>query len=364
MNFVGWLRHAVRSAWFWITIWVVVVAVAACVISIMYWDWLNIRESNGSTIRNIVLAAVAVIALPLAIWRSIVAEKQAETAQRGLLNERYQKGAEMLGSAVLSVRLGGIYALDRLAKNHADDHHIQIMCLFSAFIRDPPKDQGKDNAANDEKVQNNSSGLQDPNPKVREDIQAVMECLVNPSDGQLKIEDREGYILNLRNADLSGVSLMEADLFWASLWDVNLRHAHLVRADLCYATLWDADLSHANLGRANLTGADLSGASLWGTNLSEADLSGTNLSYSDFVGAKLPKDLTQDQLDRAVADPDNPPILTDVKDRKTGKPLVWRGASTEQISREDGAETAARRLSGVLGWVLSFRFLPFRRGLQ
>ena len=327
MNFVSWLRHAVRSAWFWITIWVVVVVVAACVISIMYWDWLNIRESNGSTIRNIVLAAAAVIALPLAIWRSIVAEKQAETAQRGLLNERYQKGAEMLGSAVLSVRLGGIYALDRLAKNHADDHHIQIMRLFSAFIRNPPKDQGEDNAANDEKVQNNSSGLQDPNPKVREDIQAVMECLCNRSDGQLKIEYREGYILDLCNAYLSGVTLTEADLFWASLWDVNLRHAHLVRADLSHASLCNADLSHTNLGRAILAKADLSGTRLLGANLAGADLSGTILSYSDFVGSELPKDLTQEQLDPAVADPDNPPILTDVKDRKTGKPLVWRGAS-------------------------------------
>ena len=96
----GWLRHAVRSAWlwithavpawFWITIWVVLVVTAVSVISIMYWDWLSI-ESNGSTIRNIVMVAAAMIALPLAIWRSIVAERQAKTAQRGLLNERYQK---------------------------------------------------------------------------------------------------------------------------------------------------------------------------------------------------------------------------------------------------------------------------------
>ena len=334
MNFVSWLRHAVKSAWFWITIWVVSVVLAACVISIVYWDWLSIRESNGSTIRNIVLATAALIALPLAVWRSMVAahqadtaRRQAETAQRSLLNERYQKGAEMLGSAVLSVRLAGIYALDRLAKNHAEGHHIQIMRLFSAFICNPPKDQAKDNAANDEKVQNNSSGLRDPNPKIREDIQAVMECLGNRSDGQLKIEDREGYILDLCNADLSGVVLMDkANLFWASLWDVNLRHAYLVCADLSHARLCNADLSFANLGRAILTGADLSGARLLGTNLSAANLSAANLSYSDFDD-ELPKDLTQEQLDSAVADPSTPPILTDVKDRKTGKPLVWRGAS-------------------------------------
>ena len=51
----------------------------------------------------------------LAVWRSIVAERQADTAQQSLLNERYQKGAEMLGNEVLSVRMGGIYALGRLA---------------------------------------------------------------------------------------------------------------------------------------------------------------------------------------------------------------------------------------------------------
>ena len=87
-----------RSNAVWVLAWVVFVLIAATVLSIMFWDWLSIRESNGSTIRNIVLAGAAVIALPLAVWRSIVAAHQADTAQYGLLNERYQKGAEMLGS--------------------------------------------------------------------------------------------------------------------------------------------------------------------------------------------------------------------------------------------------------------------------
>ena len=143
MNFVRWLHHTVRSAWFWITIWVVLVVAAASVISIMYWDWLSIRESNGSTIRNVVLAAAAGIALPLAVWRSIVAARQAETAQRGLLNERYQKGAEMLDSAVLSVRLGGIYALAGLAEDHPNQYHVPIFQLFCAFVRRPPEEGEK-----------------------------------------------------------------------------------------------------------------------------------------------------------------------------------------------------------------------------
>ena len=109
----------------------------------MFWCWLSAGESGSTAIRNLGLVVAAIIALPLAIWRSIVAERQAataqrqsETAQRGLLNERYQKGSEMLGSHVLSVRLGGIYALTRLAREHPGDYHTQIMSLLCAFA--PP----------------------------------------------------------------------------------------------------------------------------------------------------------------------------------------------------------------------------------
>ncbi len=87
--------------------------------------------------RNLALIAGFVIGIPLAVWRSWTADRQAETAERGLRNERYQQGAEMLGSKTLSVRLGGIYALERLAQDHPDDYHGQIIDLFSAFVRRP-----------------------------------------------------------------------------------------------------------------------------------------------------------------------------------------------------------------------------------
>ena len=80
------------------------------------WKWFSEGESNSGTIRNIGLVLAGLVALPLALWRSFVAQNQARAAQRqaftaqeGLANDRYQKGAEMLGSDVLSVRIGGIY---------------------------------------------------------------------------------------------------------------------------------------------------------------------------------------------------------------------------------------------------------------
>ena len=106
-----------------------------------FWEWLSGGESGSTTVRNVVLVLAGVIALPLAVWRSVVADRQSRTAQQGLLNERYQKSGEMLGSDVLSVRLAGIYALQRLAAEHPDQYHIQVMRLFCAFLRMPTKDQ-------------------------------------------------------------------------------------------------------------------------------------------------------------------------------------------------------------------------------
>ena len=64
-----------------------------------YWDNLGSdMESLSTTIRNVALVIGGSAAILLALWRSRVAERQAASAEGSLLNERYQKGAEMLGS--------------------------------------------------------------------------------------------------------------------------------------------------------------------------------------------------------------------------------------------------------------------------
>ena len=212
-----------------------VVLVAALALSILFWDWLRGDESGSTTIRNLGLVIAAIVALPLAIWRSKVAERQADTAQRqsrtaqrGLLNERYQKGAEMLGSQVLAVRLGGIYALARLAREHPGDYHIQIMSLLCAFARNPTP-MGKED------------------PKVREDVRAVIRAVVERNEAQIEREEQEDYRL-----DLSGANLEGAFPQGAIPADANLKGADLA----------DANLEGAFLFRANLEGASLAGANL------------------------------------------------------------------------------------------------------
>ena len=97
-------------------------------------------ESWSTIIRNFGLVIAAGIALWFAKQRIMVADRQAKIAQLGLLNERYQKGAEMLASGDLTGHIGGIYALAGLAREHPGDYHTKIMRLLCAFVRHPVGD--------------------------------------------------------------------------------------------------------------------------------------------------------------------------------------------------------------------------------
>lgn len=348
-----WRVKGKSAGWLWVAAWVVVVLAGSVVFSTMFWDWLSVEKSNGTIIRksgneiirNLGLVMAAIVALPLAIWRSTVAERQAiasqrqaETAQHSLLNERYQKGAEMMGSEVLSVRLGGIYALARLAHEHPEEYHTQIMQLYCAFVRAHPETDK--NAAVEGKQQRTL---------LREDVQAILTAIGKRSEAQIAIE-REGteepYTLDLSHtnlvganltcavlsrAALVGVKLSGATLFGAKLSGAVLNRAELVNAnltgaDLSRASLSDATLSDARLARTDLTGAFLDGAdlscvNLFNANLTDATLINTTLTNTHFSGCK---GLTQEQLNDAHAHMAGPPMLTDVVDSKTGEPLVWR----------------------------------------
>ncbi len=350
-RFLGFLEDRFAP----LTLMVLVVVIT---LAILFWDSWRGEESGSTAIRNLVLVIATIAALPLAIWRSKVAERQAataqrqsETAQRGLLNERYQKGAEMLGSSVLAVRLGGIYALARLAREHLGDYHTQIMSLLCAFVRHPAGEpvevaepiSGRSLTPTAEFNRGWHRAGNDLPLRVREDIQAIMTAVRERSEAQIEIEKEGEYRLNLSGANLNDAYLFDANLYGANLKEAKLNRANLVGAKLEGAYLMDAELAsaklcevklnRANLDRVDLTGADLLDAKLKRVNLVEANLDGANLDGANLTGAfdmRGCKGLIQEQIDQAVALPDNPPNLEGVVDANTGNPLVWRGASPSE----------------------------------
>ena len=267
-------RVVIRDELWWVA-GVTLVLVIGVFLSWLYWEDLRgDQESLSTTIRNLGLVIGGVIAILLAVWRSRVAERQADTSQQSLLNARYERGAEMLGNDVLSVRLGGIYALQRLAWEHPDQYHIQIMHLFCSFARNPP---GSAKRIVYQYAENELTR------RLREDVQAVMNAIGARSKTGLGLEKAaEDFQLDLRDADLHGASLRRA----------NLAGAVLIRAELGRTDLQEADLSRSNLGFANLdlamlAGAKLSGADLLGTNLSRTFIQHTDFSFAGFQGANL-----------------------------------------------------------------------------
>ena len=309
------------SGCLWITLSAIFLAVEVG-LSVWFWCWLTTEgESASTTIRNIGFVMAGTVALPLAIWRGLVAngqassaQRQAETAQNSLLTERYERGAEMLGNAVLSVRLGGVYALERLAAENPEEYHLQVMKLFCAFVRNPTKDES---IADPIRPQFMTSEL-------REDIQATLTAIGRRGERGIGIEVEVGFTpLDLHGADLTG-----ADLAGLNLAGADLRQAKLARANFMNANLAGALLAGANLFnpyyRADVGSEEALMESVTQTRLifNNANVSGT---YFSLEGMYPASGIFQEQLDYACADPDEPPKLDGVYDMENGEQLVWRG---------------------------------------
>ena len=299
---------------------VLAVAVSACV---FLWGWLSDDESNSATIRNLGLFAVVPVSFWLALWRNSIAQSQAATARGSLLNERYQKGAEMLASRTPLERIGGVHALQQIAQESPDAHRRQVIRLLAAFVQHPPRDEAHDPysapAGND----------------VKSAVEAIHSCRAYASGRLIELDLRganlqqiELYGISLENADLTGaklrgarledVNLSGAELANADLRDAqlagaepympcflietNLSGANLVRADLANNDLRDSDLSNASLVGAVLVGADLRGA-----DLTAADLTGAVLAYAKLSGVNLAEaKLTSTDLSGARLFADDP----------------------------------------------------------
>ncbi|MFF4195187.1 pentapeptide repeat-containing protein [Nonomuraea sp. NPDC001831] len=195
----------------------------------------------------------------------VYTSRSLETAQEGQITDRYTKAIEQLGSKKIDVRLGAIYALQRLAQDSERDRET-IANVMAAYVREhDPKPKAK------------------PPAQPKTDVQAALTVL-SRADRQPDAEaaDWDYCICNLARirvpgADLVWAHLNGADLREADLRETDLRGAYLNGADLIEANLREADLSRADLSRADLIEADLSRAYLIGTGLSWADLRGADL---------------------------------------------------------------------------------------
>ena len=75
----NWQLPGSGGTWLAVSLVVLFIEIA---LSIVFWNWLSGGESASTTIRNVGLVIAGSVALPLAIWRGVVADRQASAAQR------------------------------------------------------------------------------------------------------------------------------------------------------------------------------------------------------------------------------------------------------------------------------------------
>ncbi len=265
---------------------------------------MRVRSRHEPTVVGALIGAGSAVIVALAgIWANVrntrvttdvsrraveAARRTVEITEQGQVTDRYAKAIEQLGSDKLEVRIGGIYALERVTRDSARDHPT-VMEVLTAFIREQRPPQVPD---------------EEQPRSTWPDVQAAVTVV-----GRRALERDIGFI-DLSGADLSGANLTEAKLSGANLTEANLSGANLTGAILASGHLNGANLARARLIGAHLIGADLSAADLTRADLTGANLTGANLpratlAIADFTSAKLASarlndaDLTRAKLARA-----------------------------------------------------------------
>lgn len=212
------------------------------------------------------------------------------TARR--ITELYSKSVDQLGSDKAAVRLGGLYALERLANSNRTQQETigNVICAYLRMSHIQPGDLPDDPTP--EQRDRHDQFMQE-----REIRQTALEILARHNNKQhlsehwpalrIRIERADLAGMDLSQMDLSGAILTRADLTGAKLVNADLTGAYLVQANLTGATLAGADLTVANLLHADLVNAFLPGADLSGAILTHVDLSGGTLAATNLAGANL-----------------------------------------------------------------------------
>jgi hypothetical protein len=162
------------------------------------------------------------------------AQEELRLTRQGQITERFTRAIDQLGNESLEIRLGGIYALERIARESEEDHW-PIMEVLTAYVRqhalrwlpEEEREDTEDAGVEKRPVVEPVGGVP---PTFDPDIQAIMT------------------VLRRRTRSLSHGEPEPLDLHKTNLFRVNLFNANLRGAFLAGAFLAGADLRRADLG--------------------------------------------------------------------------------------------------------------------
>lgn len=264
-----------------------------------------IAFGSAEEVNKYIVAVAAFVGAPFLIWRTCIADRQRHISQEELYTTLLTKAVEQLGTtreektedgkvktvSSIEVRLGAIYALEKLAGDYLPLHW-QIMEILCAYVRE---NAGKPRPCPGEIMELYGQSLVDAQQedaleahqsilKAPTDVQAALTVIGRRSDRQ-----REFELQNLKRTALLGYDRLD------------LRNCHLAVVNLCGLHFERADFSGACLETANMFRAFLSGAYFSRAHLEAVDLSGADLVKANFDAAFMQQAWIQDANARGAS---------------------------------------------------------------
>jgi uncharacterized protein YjbI with pentapeptide repeats len=223
-------------------------------------------------------SSIDLLAGTLALIGAIYTARTFALNRGGQITERFSRAIEQIGNAEMDVRLGGIYGLERIARESQVDHG-PIMEVLTAYVRRrSPLLESASSAA---------SPTQD-HPTAAIDIEAVMTVFARRDRDH---EDRPFHFrlmkTNLAGIEVPGIDLRSSELAETQLQGAEMAGAQLQGAYLAGTRLTGTTLTSARLDGATLTSACLDDATLTSAHLNEADLSCAHLRTVDAADVQL-----------------------------------------------------------------------------
>jgi uncharacterized protein YjbI with pentapeptide repeats len=268
------------------------------------------NELRGS-LAQIYGIAFILVGLYFVIRRMKASDSVAELSREGQINERFTRAINQLGASRsngekrLEIRLGGVFALEGIAKI-SSEYYWPVIEILTAYVRENAPWRGNlEEPVEKLRLVGGAANSHDQDiipTKIPADIQAVLTVLGRRKHLYLKGEDHR---LDLSRTNLSGASIANANFKGAFMHRANLKHAMLIKSDISSAYLDDcwmtkAQMPYADLEGSSLRAANLQGANLMATKLHQTKLTKANLEEADLRGADLREaDLREANLQKA-----------------------------------------------------------------
>ncbi|OOV31273.1 pentapeptide repeat-containing protein [Candidatus Synechococcus spongiarum] len=234
-------------------------------------------------------------------------EMQTEIEKSKNVTDAFAKSVELLGNKRAAARQGGIYALDKIAKDNPKKFHMTVIRIMASYVRK----ESYDNFHKQKENKTNSISGNEKLPTMTADIETAIEVIRQRKDSkQEKKEYNKACKDDTLFLDISNAYLFNADFSRAKLSRTNFSDSKMLNcifdsADLSDSLFVSSDLKGSSFEECDLSGADLSGADLSGADLSKA------------------KNLTREQISKAEIDEDTilPPGIKNSQDRSSSEQI-------------------------------------------